>query len=83
MSPFSKGLPIKQDGLTLSIRDKCFYHLDLRGVNAAADCGGMVINSFKQVLYLSIANTHGHNVVGIGEVGLMDLGSNLNPWVIL
>ncbi len=56
---------------------------DFRGVNAHTDCGGVTVNSFKKALQLSVAITEDHDVVGIGEVGTMDVGSNLNPWVIL
>ncbi len=43
----------------------------------------MAINSFKQALPLAVATAEYFDVVGIGEVGHMDVGSNLNPWVIL
>ncbi len=43
----------------------------------------MAINSFKQALHLTIAATEYYDVVGIGEVGLMDVCSNVNPCVIL
>ncbi len=33
--------------------------------------------------HLAVATAECCNVVGIGEVGHMDVGSNLNPWVIL
>ncbi len=43
----------------------------------------MAINSFKQAVHLAVATAEYYNVVGIGEVGHMDVSSNLNPWVIL
>ncbi len=41
------------------------------------------INSIKQALHRAVAAAEYRDVVGIGEVGHMDVGSNLNPWVIL
>ncbi len=41
-----------------------------------------MVNSFKQALHLSVATAEDHDVVSVGEVGHMDVGSNLNPWVI-
>ncbi len=43
----------------------------------------MAINSFKQTLHRVVAAAEDYDVVGIGEVGHMDVSSNLNPWVIL
>ncbi len=43
----------------------------------------MAINGFKQALNLAVATAEDYDVVGIGEVGHMDVSSNLNPWVIL
>ncbi len=43
----------------------------------------MAIYSFKQALHLAVSAAEYNHVVGIGEVGHMDVGSNLNPWVIL
>ncbi len=40
----------------------------------------MAINIFKHALHLAVAAAE--YVVGIGEVGHMDVSSNLNPWVI-
>ncbi len=54
-----------------------------RGVNAHAYCGGVAINSFKQALHFAVVPAEHHDVVSIGEVGHMDVDSNLNPWVIL
>ncbi len=42
-----------------------------------------MINSFKQALHLTVATAEYNGVVGIGEIGHMDVSSNLNPWVIL
>ncbi len=67
----------------LLTRDEGRHYLGLRGVNVHADCGGVVVNSFKQALHISVATTQGHDVTGIGEVGHMGVGSNLNPWVIM
>ncbi len=78
-----QGLTIKQDSLALLTRDECWHHLGLRGVNAHAYCGGVAINSFKQVLHLAVAAAEYYDGVGIGEVGHMDVSSNLNPWVVL
>ncbi len=43
----------------------------------------MAINGFKQALHLSVATAVDHDAVGLGEVGYMDLASNLSPWAIL
>ncbi len=40
-------------------------------------------SSFKRALHLAVAAAEDYDVVGIGEVGHMDVSSNLNPWVIL
>ncbi len=48
-----------------------------------ADSGGVSVNSFKLASYLSVDTVEYHDVVGIGEVVHVDIGSNLNPWVIL
>ncbi len=70
MSTSSKGSPSSKKLLT---RDEC--------VNVHADCGGVEVNIFKQALHLSVATAEDHDVVGRGEVGHVDFGSNLNPWV--
>ncbi len=44
-----------------------------------ANCGGAVVNSFKQAVHLSIATAEDHDVVGIGEVGYMDTSLNALP----
>ncbi len=51
--------------------------------NAHADCGGVTINSFKQAVLLAVATAEYYDAVGVGEVGHMGVGSNLNPWVML
>ncbi len=43
----------------------------------------MAVSNFKQALQLSLATAQDRDVVGIGEVGHINVGSNLNPWVIL
>ncbi len=43
----------------------------------------MAINSIKQALHFAVAAAGYYDVVGIGEVGHMDVSSNLNPWVML
>ncbi len=48
-----------------------------------ADCGGVVVNIFKQAVHLSVATAEDHDVVGIGEVGHMGFGSNLIQGPIL
>ncbi len=65
------------------MKDECWHHLGLRGVNAHTKCGDVAVNSFKQALHLSVAYAVNHNVVGSGKVGHMDVGLNRNPWVIL
>ncbi len=42
-----------------------------------------MVNGFKQTLHLSVVACKDHDVVSIGEIRHMDVGSNLNPWVIL
>ncbi len=42
-----------------------------------------MINSFKLALHLAVAAAEYNDVVGIVEIGLMDVGSNLDLWVIL
>ncbi len=46
-------------------------------------CGGVAINSFKPALHVTAATDGHQDVVGIGEVRYVNVGSNLNPWVIL
>ncbi len=48
-----------------------------------AHCGGVAINSFKQALHLAVVTAEYNKVIGIGEVGHMDVGSNRTPSVIL
>ncbi len=48
-------LTIKQDGLALHTRDEYLHYLGFRGINAHADCCGMVVNCFKQALHLPVA----------------------------
>ncbi len=43
----------------------------------------MAVNSFKLSLYHPVPAAQDHGVVGTGEIGHMDVGPNLNPWVIL
>ncbi len=43
----------------------------------------MAVISFEQALHLSVATVEYYDVVCIGEVGHMDVVSNLNLWVIL
>ncbi len=43
----------------------------------------MAVNSFKHSLYHRVPAAQDHGVVGTGEIGHMDVGSNLNPWVTL
>ncbi len=43
----------------------------------------VAINSLKQALHLAVANAECCDVIGIGEVGHMDVSSNLNVWVII
>ncbi len=69
--------------MALLTRDECRHHLGLRGVHANAYGGRVAMNSFTQVLHLAEATAEYYNVVGIDEVGHMDVSSNLNPWVIL
>ncbi len=69
--------------MALLTRDECGHHRGLRGVNAHAYCGGVAINSFKQALHLAVATAEYNDVFGIGEVGQMEVRSNLNSWVIL
>ncbi len=48
-----------------------------------AYCGGVAISSIKQALHLAVAAAAAAAEdydVGIGEVGHMDVSSNLNPW---
>ncbi len=59
------------------------HHIGLRGVNVHVNNDSFVVSSFKQALHLSVAIAEDHDVVGIDEVGHMDVGSNLSPWVIL
>ncbi len=47
------------------------------------DCGDVAVNSFTQTMHLSAAASKDHDVVGIGEVGQLDVGSSVNLWVIL
>ncbi len=42
-----------------------------------------VVNCFKQVLHPSVVIAHGHDIIGVSEVGHTDVGSNVNPWVTL
>ncbi len=70
MSTYFQWLTIKQDGLAMLTRDECWA------------CG-MAINCFKQALYLAVIAAEYYDVVGIGDVGHMDISSNLNPWVVL
>ncbi len=44
---------------------------------------GVAINKFKQALHLAVAAAEFHDFVSIGEVGHTDVGSNVNPWVML
>ncbi len=48
-----------------------------------AESGGVAVNSFKLASCLSVDTAEYNDVVGIGEVVNVDIGSNLNPWVIL
>ncbi len=41
------------------------------------DCGGVAINSFKQTLHLYIATAEYYDVVSVGEVGHMYIGSKI------
>ncbi len=43
----------------------------------------MAIDSFKQALHRAVATAEYNDDVAIGEVKHMDVGSNLNPLVIL
>ncbi len=43
----------------------------------------MAINSFQQSLHLPVATAEYNDVIGMDEVGHMDVGYNLNPWVTL
>ncbi len=43
----------------------------------ARDCGGVAINSFKQALHMAESTAEYHDVIGIGEVGHMEVGSHL------
>ncbi len=47
-----------------------------------AHSGGAAINSLKQALHLAVAAAEYYDVVGKGEVGHMDVSSNLNPSVL-
>ncbi len=47
-------LTIKQDALALLPRDECLHHLGFESANVHADCGGVVVNYFKQVLHLPV-----------------------------
>ncbi len=42
-------------------------------------CVGVAITSFKQAFHLAVATAEYYDVVGIAEVGHMDVNSNLNP----
>ncbi len=45
--------------------------------------GGVVINCVKLVLHLPVDIFQKHDVVGISKARRMDVGSDLNPWVVL
>ncbi len=74
---------IKLEGLVLLTGDGCSHYLGIRSANAHANCCNMMVNCFKQALCLAIATAEDHDVVGTGELGHMDVGSHLNPWVTL
>ncbi len=62
-----QGLTTKQDSLALLTRDACGHHL-----------------VFEALMRMPTAATaEYYHVVGIGEVGHMDVSSNLNPWIVL
>ncbi len=52
---------------------------DLQCVNAKTDCWCVAVNTFKQALHLFVAAAQNHNVIGIGEVGHINVGSKPNP----
>ncbi len=68
--------------MALLARDECLHQLGLRG-EVHTNCGGVIMNIFKQTLPLALATVKYHDVASIGEVGHMGVGSNLIPWVIL
>ncbi len=78
-----QGLTIMQNSFALLTRGECWHHLDRRGVNAHAYCGVVAINSVTNVLHLAVAAADYYDVVGIDEVGHLDVSSNLKPWVVL
>ncbi len=64
--------------------DECWHRLGLRDFNAHTDHGGVGVNSFKQALHPPVTTAEDHAIVSMGEVrrNEVDVGSNLNPWVI-
>ncbi len=68
----------------LLIRGECWHNLGFRSVNVHANCCGVAVNCFIPASHLPVAAAaEVHDGVGIGEVGCMDIGSNLNPSVAL
>ncbi len=53
--------------------------LVFKELNEHTDCGGVAINIFNQALHFSVATAEDHDVVGIDEIGQMNVGSYLNP----
>ncbi len=48
-----------------------------------ADCSGVAVSCFKQILHLPVVVDQRHDIVNISEVRHMDVGTNVSPWKIV